>query len=72
MSTEATKNVTTAEIIIPNKTNKVSPRGAITNRATTLPGDGVATKPVPVMTKVKTPDAPPAMTAKINLGCISI
>ena len=36
-----------------------------------LPGDGVATRPAPVTTAVATPDAPPAMAARISRGFIS-
>ncbi len=36
-----------------------------------LPGEGVATSPDPVRTAVATPEAPPAMAARISRGFAS-
>src|SRR6056297_2440816 len=53
--TQPTKNETIADNAIPESTGIKLPGGVIAISAKILPGEGVATSPAPVTTKVNTP-----------------
>src|SRR6056297_2919053 len=68
---EATTKDTAVEIVTPAMTGIKPPFGVIAINANILPGDGVATRPAPNKLKVKTPLAPPAITANTKIGFIN-
>src|SRR5438046_3888964 len=64
----ATAKVTMQPTVIPARVEKMPPGGVIANSAKMLPGDGEATRPPPVATKVAIPEAPPRIMATIRIG----
>jgi len=61
-------SIAAAASTTPAITPKYPPLGVTAMTAMMLPGDGVAVRPAPVMLKMNTPVAPPAMAAMISRG----
>ena len=59
----------TAPINTPPSTAKCPPLGVTAQYANTLPGEGVATKPAPVIWNQRSAEIPPAHILRIIIGC---